>query len=104
MPLPSLIKFGAQRCQCLCKRTREPCQNPAAFGMSSCRMHGAHRLRANLIGDKHPNYRHGNATKQARHEHRIAMARIYALEAIGFRIGMFKGSRFVGRKPKLKSL
>ncbi|MEY3672382.1 MAG: hypothetical protein RI904_2039, partial [Pseudomonadota bacterium] len=81
-------------------RTKQPCQNPAAFGMRSCRMHGAHRPNKPLCGNKHPNYLHGNATKQARREHSIAMARIYTLEAIGFRIGMFTGARFVGRKCK----
>jgi hypothetical protein len=67
-------------------------------------MHGAHRPHTVLKGPNHPNYQHGNATKQARHEHSIAMARIYALEEIGYRIGMFEGPRFVGRKPKLKTL
>lgn len=100
MPLPCLIKFGAKRCQCLCKRTKKPCKNPAAFSMVSCRMHGAHRPYTPLSGDKHPNYQHGNATKQVRREHSIAIARIHALEAIGLRIGMFTGTRIVGRKPK----
>lgn len=100
MPLPCLIKFGAKRCQCLCKRTKKPCKNPAAFSMGSCRMHGAHRPYTPLSGDKHPNYRHGNATKQARHGHSKKMAEIRNLEAIGFKIGMFSGTRLVGRKPK----
>ncbi len=100
MPLPCLIKFGAKRCQCLCKRTKKLCKNPAAFGMRTCRMHGAHLPCTPISGNKHPNYRHGNATKQVRHEHSIAMARIYALESIGYKIGLFTGPRFVGRRPK----
>jgi hypothetical protein len=100
MPLPSLTKFGAKRCQCLCKRTKQPCQNPAAFGMRSCRMHGAHRPHTALIGDKHPNYRHGQATKAVRHEHRIASTRLHAIETLGHAIGMFTGPRTRGRKPK----
>ena len=100
MPLPSLTKFGAKRCQCLCKRTKQPCQNPAAFGMRSCRMHGAHRPHTALTGLNHPNYQHGNATKQARHDHSLACTRLRNLEALVYLIGMFKGPRTVGRKPK----
>lgn len=100
MPLPCLIKFGAKRCQCLCKRTEKPCQNPAAFGMRSCRMHGAHRPYTPVSGDKHPNYRHGQATNAARHEHSLASARLRSLETLGYAIGMFAGPRTVGRKPK----
>lgn len=100
MPLPCLIKFGAKGCQCLCKRTKQPCQNPAAFGMRSCRMHGAHRLHATLSGDKHPNYRHGQATQATRQAHRATSARLRAIETLGYAIGMFTGPRTVGRKPK----
>lgn len=100
MPMPSVTKFGAKRCQCLCKRTKLPCQNPAAHGTRACRMHGAHRPHATLSGTKHPNYRHGNATQQARNEHRKASARLHYLETLGYLLGMFKGPRFTGRKPK----
>ncbi len=100
MPLPCLIKFGAKRCQCLCKRTKKRCKNPAAFGMRSCRMHGAHRLHATLSGDKHPNYRHGQATQATRQAHREASARLRTIETLGYAIGMFTGPRTVGRKPK----
>lgn len=100
MPLPSLMKFGAKQCQCLCKRTRNPCQNPAAFGMRSCRMHGAHRPHTALTGKNHPNYQHGNATKQSREGHRQASILLRNLEDIGYIIGMFEGPRTAGRKPK----
>jgi hypothetical protein len=100
MPLPSLIKFGAKRCQCLCKRTKQPCQNPAAFGTRACRMHGAHRPHTALRGEKHPNYRHGQATKAVRYEHSLAAARLRSLETLGYAMGMFSGPRTVGRKPK----
>ena len=68
--------------------------------MRSCRMHGAHRTHTALKGPSHPNYQHGNATKQARHEHSLACTRLRNLEALGYLIGMFKGPRTVGRKPK----
>ena len=100
MPLPSLIKFGAKRCQCQCKRTKLPCQNPAAFGMRACRMHGAHRPHTALLGDKHPNYRHGQATNAAQQSHRLASARLSHLEELGYALGMFSGPRTRGRKPK----
>jgi hypothetical protein len=43
---------------------------------------------------------HGNDTRVARAEHSKKMAEIRNLEAIGFDIGMFNGTRLVGRKPK----
>jgi hypothetical protein len=63
-------------------------------------MHGAHRLRSALSGEKHPNYRHGQATDAARLEHRLASARLRHLETLGNAISMFLGPRFAGRKPK----
>ena len=101
MPLPSVSKFGAKQCQCLCKRTRLPCKNPAAFNSRACRMHGAHRTHTILSGHEHPNYRHGHATKSARLEHSKNSAQLRQLETLGYAIGMFKGPRTVGRKPKL---
>lgn len=64
-------------------------------------MHGAHRPHTTRKGTSHPNYKHGNAAKQARYEHSKKMGEIRNLEAIGFKIGMFNGTRLVGRKPKV---
>jgi hypothetical protein len=101
MPLPSVSLFSAPQCQCLCKRTKKPCQNPAAFGMRACRMHGAHRPHTALSGDKHPNYQHGECTNEARDAYRKASAKLRNLETIGYTIGMFIGPRWPGRKPQV---
>lgn len=93
MPLPSVSQFGAQRCQCLCKRTRLPCQNPAAFDTRACRMHGAHRSRAALSGVDHPNYRHGEETLGAKSARSKASAKLRLLEQLGSALGMFVGTR-----------
>ena len=45
---------------------------------------------------------HGNETRADRVERSKKMAEIRGLEALGFKIGMFTGARFAGRKPKSK--
>ena len=97
MPLPYL----KNQCTAKSKRSQVRCLNPCAFKCKVCRFHGARRLVPS--GPDHPLYIHGKATKEVRAEHSKKMAEIRDLEAIGFKIGMFTGTRFVGRKPKTKS-
>lgn len=59
-------------------------------------MLGAHRPYNALSGNKHPNYRHGNATKPVRREHSIAIARIHALEEIGLWFGSLLAHDLLG--------
>ena len=63
-------------------------------------MHGAHRPHTALSGDKHPNFRHGQATNATRQADREASLRLREIESIGYSIGMFTGPRWAGRKPK----
>lgn len=65
MPLPCLQNNGARRCHAIAKSTRNRCQNPAAYGCLTCRMHGARRRESIRKGPTHPNYRHGWDTKIA---------------------------------------
>ena len=65
MPLPSVLN-GANQCQVLTKRTRQQCKNPAAFGCTSCRMHGAHKSKNVLRGIDHPQYKTGEQTLEAK--------------------------------------
>ena len=97
MPLPYL----KNQCSAKSKRSQARCLNPCAFNCKVCRFHGARRKAPS--GPDHPLYIHGQATKEARAEHSKKMTEIRELEAIGFKIGMFTGTRFVGRKPKDKS-
>ncbi|MEI4264267.1 hypothetical protein V8352_21455, partial [Roseovarius sp. D0-M9] len=53
----------APRCTAKSKRTGLPCKSPAVRGWSVCRMHGA-RSGAKL-GKAHPNYRHGERSREA---------------------------------------
>lgn len=65
MPLPCLQNYGVRRCRAIAKSTRNRCQNPAAYGCSTCRMHGARRAVSIRKGPTHPNYRHGWDTEIA---------------------------------------
>lgn len=64
-------------------------------------MHGAHKSRNTLQGAKHPQYRHGDRTKESIEEHQKTSLRLHTLEEIGHHIKMFvEGSpRTRGRKP-----
>lgn len=100
MPLPCISKGQARRCRARSKRTLLPCQNPAAFGMSTCRMHGARHLDTVQRGKQHPNFKHGEATLKARAEYRAASARLRDLESLMHLLGMTDAKRWPGRKPK----
>ncbi len=95
------------QCQARSSRTKMQCRAPAIKGKQVCKTHGGRST-----GPKTPEGRarcaqaktiHGNDTRASRAEHSKKMAEIRDLEAIGFKIDMFTGSRFVGRKPKPKS-
>jgi len=102
MPLPCIKDATAPRCQAKSKRTALPCQNPAAFGCKTCRLHGAHRSRNSAKGENHYNYKHGEATKTARAEHAKGSAELRQLVALGNEIGLFDGEAALrGRQPKL---
>ena len=51
-----------------------------------------------LKGKDHPNYRHGNETLDARQKRREMSGELAELEAVGFAIGMLRGTRTRGRK------
>ena len=94
MPLPCLK--DEFRCTAKCKARQERCLNLAAYGMRVCHKHGARKAGTIKRGKDHPQFNHGNATKEARAEHSKKMAEIRDLEAIGLKIGMFTGSRSGG--------
>ena len=98
--LPSVVN-GATQCKVNCKRTGIRCKNPAAFGCKSCRMHGAHKSRNTLYGINHPQYRHGEKTKESIEQSQKTLLRLHMLEEIGHHIKMFpEGTpRTRGRKP-----
>lgn len=101
MPLPS-VKFGAKLCQAKSKRTGLPCKNVAAHQCMVCRLHGAHRAKTGLAGKKHPNYKHGLATVEARRKNAENSMRLRYLIDIGEHINLFnEKTGFAGQPPKL---
>jgi len=99
MPLPSVRMHGAKLCGCKSKRTRLPCNNPAAFGTKACRMHGAHKSRNVLQGAYHPQYRNAGQTRQERHERSEKNLQLALLEQLGWHLKIFTGTKTRGRKP-----
>jgi len=99
MPLPSLLN-GAKQCQVMTKRTKQRCNNPAAYGCKACRMHGAHRSRNVLEGADHPRYKNGERTKDAQTERRDKGVMFRYLTDIGNHYNLFyKELKTRGRPP-----
>ncbi len=99
MPLPSLRLHSAKQCRARSKRSGNQCLNPAAFGMPTCRMHGARHPDNILRGEEHPAYKHGQETTEMRKDRALASARLALLEQVGYAIGLLSGRRTRGRKP-----
>ena len=99
MPLPSVIKHGAKLCSGKSKRTGLPCNNPAAHGCKSCRMHGAHKSRNVAKGINSGKYTNGHFTKEAKEKSRKSLVRLRYLEDLGQQGGFMKGARTRGPKP-----
>ena len=70
--LPSIVKYGAARCQGKSKRTGLPCRNVAAFKSRCCRLHGANPKP--ITGKDHPNYKHGWYSKDGKAEYKKSIA------------------------------
>ena len=87
MPLPSVLIHGAMQCKAITKRSKKRCLNPAAYGCSTCRYHGATPVhtRKSLSGKDH---------------HQQSSTRLRFLEDLGHHIKMFHGNatRTRGRK------
>lgn len=100
MPLPSMLLFSAKQCNANSKRTGLPCNNPAAYGCRTCRMHGAQKPEAIKRGKNHPRYMHGNFTQEALLEKSAASLRLQLVEDAMHLLGMTKAKRSPGRKAK----
>lgn len=93
MPLPHLKVL----CSAKSKRTKRACLNPAAYGCSTCRMHGAHKTI--ISGVKHHWFKHGERSKSALIKTREVSRLLAIIEDIGHSAGIFVGPRSRGRKP-----
>ena len=96
MPLPNLNR----RCSAQARSTGNQCLNPAAFGCKTCRYHGARRRETVKVGKDHPQYRHGERTKESIQKYRKTMSELQRLEQIGHESGVLIGARTTGRRQK----
>ena len=100
MPLANLTP--EKQCQAISHRTGERCKNFKAWGCPTrCRYHGARRPETILRGANHPQFRHGNETKEAKNQRQKSSRRLHELVDLGNAIGMFQArTKLRGRKPK----
>ena len=108
MPLPSITKHRAKQCTAKSKRTGLPCNNPAAYGCRTCKVHGARRPESIKRGEQHPNYVHGGRTLEAQLEQSAPSRRLQQLEDAMHVLGLTAAKRSRGRKAngyyKIKSV
>ena len=99
MPLPSLLKYGALQCKAKSKRTGLACNNPAAHGCKTCRMHGAHKSRNVAKGVNSGKYKNGHHTKEAKKKSSENIVKLRYLEDLGQQGGFMTGAKTRGPKP-----
>jgi len=68
--------------------------------MKVCKVHGARKKETILKGTKHPNYKHGRETLEAKARRSAGLARLRALEELLASAPMLNYRRSRGRKPK----
>jgi hypothetical protein len=100
MPLPNIRNKYSLQCKAKAKHTGAQCQNPAAFGLTVCRFHGARRPASILRGTNHPNFQHGQETLQAKAKRSAALSRIRRIEDLLVGSQLFNIKPRSGRKPK----
>ena len=98
MPLPCISKHGAKQCTAKSKRTSLPCNNPAAYGCRTCRMHGSRKKDSIKRGEQHSNFVHGNRTLESQKKSSEQSARLQMLEDALHLLGMTTAKRSRGRK------
>ena len=94
MPLPNLNR----QCSARARSTGNRCLNPAAFGCKTCRYHGARRRETVKVGKDHPQYLHGERTREAIQKYRTTMAELQTLEKLGIKAGVLIGPPTSGRR------
>ena len=80
MPLPSVSNHNALQCTAKAKSTKHRCLNPAAYGCTTCRLHGARHLTTIKRGIYHPNYKHGMETLEMKRKRCIKLAELKLIE------------------------
>lgn len=99
MPLPYLP--DSKRCTAKAKSTQSRCNNPAAYGCGTCRMHGARKPETIRRGVNHPQYKDGHHIQEVRLARQAAIKRLHDLCDLGNQIGLFTEEvKLRGRRPK----
>lgn len=99
MPLPHIKK----RCTAMCRASRERCKNPAAYGMATCRYHGARKPDTVRRGEDHPQYRHGRFAQATRTQYRDDMRKLRDIERLVYQAGLGSEVQRRGRPPENNS-
>lgn len=99
MPLPNIRNNCALQCQAKAKHTGCQCLNLAAYGGRVCRFHGARKPKSILKGANHPNYKHGQETKEAKANRSAGLVRLRKIEEMMVESRLFAIQRSKGRKP-----
>jgi len=98
-------RISCQRCQATSKRTKGQCRSPALRKKKVCLIHGGRstgpRTEEGRQRCAEAKTIHGNETRKARTERTAAMRRLRALEDLGHALGIMRGARTQGRKPKI---
>ena len=82
------------------KRTKLRCKNLAAYGCKACRMHGAHKSKNVLRDAKHPQYKNGEETLEAKAERSEKSVMFRYLTDLGNHCNMFyRQIKTRGRPP-----
>ena len=100
MPLPSITKHGAKQCTAKSKRTGMPCNNPAAYGCRTCKVHGARKKDSIKRGEQHPNYLHGGRSQETELKISRKLCELRQLEDLAYALKIMVGPKTRGRKPR----
>lgn len=93
-----------KQCEATSKRTKQQCRAPAATNKTKCRFHGGASTGPKTEQGQQRCAKaktiHGHETRKARAERALASRRLRDLEDIGRSIGLIRGTKTAGRKPK----
>lgn len=76
MPLPNIVNGKANRCTANSRLSGQRCKNLSAYGMRTCRYHGARKQSTVKRGANHTNFKHGFETTDAKENRKAAFNRI----------------------------
>lgn len=88
MPLPNIANNKARQCTATNRNRGSRCLNLAAYGMATCRYHGARKHTTVRQGAEHTQYKHGMETLDAKRHRREALAAIRQYESALRLIGL----------------